>query len=391
MRVAHLTTVHPRDDTRIFHKMCRSLAASGHSVTLYVADGGGNEQRDGVAIIDIGLAANRLIRASLLAARIWEIAQSHEYDVYHFHDPELIAGGLVARLLGRCVVYDIHEYYRLHFHRITGLPSVLSRVLAGMYGLVEYCAAAWLDACVVVSPHMLQGLRPRRAAVVANYVRSDEFQPGRTPFDQRPRLVCYVGVLSQDRCVGSMVDAVANATVTLALAGKWYPQSFRTLMSTNPGWSSVEELGIIHRDRMQSLLEQAQAGLLILDLHGEEEHSSSNKLFEYMAAGLPVIASDIQFARDVISRHDCGLLISPPTNPGAIAAAITWLLEHPEEAERMGRAGRRAIENEYGWDQALNSLLGLYAALEPTTRRQERRSQELNHDEKQLRQRSNLS
>ncbi|MFM7086935.1 MAG: glycosyltransferase [Cyanobium sp.] len=125
-----------------------------------------------------------------------------------------------------------------------------------------------------------------------------------------------------------------------------------------------EDLGIIGRDRMQALLEQAQAGLIIHDFHGDEEHASSNKLFEYMAAGLPVIASDIHFAREVISRHHCGLLISPPTDPGAIAAAITWILEHPEEAERMGRAGCRAIEREYRWDQEANTLLDLYNDLD---------------------------
>lgn len=258
---------------------------------------------------------NRLNRAILTTARMWRIATRNGHDLYHFHDPELIAGGLLARCLGHCVVYDIHEYYRLHFRRTSGLPLGLGRLLAGLYGLAERCAAARLDACVVVSPHMLQRLRPRRAAVVANYVRSDEFKPGHIPFAQRPRLVCYVGVLSQERCIDVMVDAAADASVTLALAGRWYPPTFRILTRSHPGWSSVEELGFICRDRMQSLFEQSQAGLLINDLHGVEEHSSSNKLFEYMAAGLPVIASDIQFARDVIRRHDCGLLISPPHGP----------------------------------------------------------------------------
>lgn len=364
MNIAHLTTVHPRHDTRIFSKMCRSLAASGHAISLYVADGRGDEHRDGVAIIDIGQAANRLIRASLTTARMWRIAQRNGHDIFHFHDPELIPGGLLASRLGHCVIYDIHEYYRLHFHRTSGLPSGLRWLLAGGYALMERWATAWLDACIVVSPHMLKDLHPRRAAVVANYVRNDEFQPGSIPFTQRPRLFCYVGVLSQERGVAAMVEAAAEATVSLTLAGKWYPPSFRTLMSTKPGWSAVEDLGVIGRDQMQSLLEQAQAGLIIHDFHGDEEHASSNKLFEYMAAGLPVIASDIQFAREVISRHHCGLLISPPTDPGAIAAAITWILEHPEEAERMGRAGRRAIEREYSWDQEANTLLGLYKDLD---------------------------
>ena len=54
MKVAHLTSAHPRLDTRIFHKQCRSLSAAGHRVHLVVADGKGEEQREGVAIHDAG-------------------------------------------------------------------------------------------------------------------------------------------------------------------------------------------------------------------------------------------------------------------------------------------------------------------------------------------------
>lgn len=360
MNIAHLTTVHPRYDTRIFRKMCRSLAASGHSVSLYVADGQGNENCEGVAIIDVGKAANRLSRAGLSTVRMWKAAQINGHDIYHFHDPELIAGGLLARWMGCCVVYDIHEYYALLFRRTSGLPLGVGRLLAGLYGLVERWATVHLDACVVVSPRMLKSLHSRRAVVVPNYVCIDEFRPGLIPFAKRPQLVCYVGVLSQERCITALVDAMEGLAGTLSLAGRWYPSSFRALMLGRAGWSAVEELGVIDRDRMQWLMDQAQAGLLICDLRGDEEHSSSNKLFEYMAAGLPVIASDIQFAREVISRHHCGLLITPPTDPRAIAAAITWVLEHPEEAERMGKAGRRAIEREYSWDQEANTLLSLY-------------------------------
>ena len=61
-RVVHLTSAHPRDDIRVFLKECRSLAAHGYEVVLLVADGRGDEVRDGVTIADVGRSAGRLDR-----------------------------------------------------------------------------------------------------------------------------------------------------------------------------------------------------------------------------------------------------------------------------------------------------------------------------------------
>ncbi len=361
LAIAHLTTVHPRSDTRIFRKMCCSLAALGHTVTLYVADGLGDEFLEGVTIVDIGMPSSRLQRVTVSATMMWIRALRGGHDLLHFHDPELIIGALAGKLTGQAILYDIHEFYRLHFLRASSLHPVLRRLLAGAYGLGERCASAWLDGCVVVSPLMLRRLRCRHAAVVANYVRLEEFQPGPIPFAERARKICHVGVLSQERCVESMVDALPGVSGRLVLAGKWYPPSFRAGLAGRPEWSLVDELGVVDRTQMQHVFGQSQAGLLILDLHGDEQFSSSNKLFEYMAAGLPVIASDIQFCREVINRFRCGLVVSPATDSMAIAAAIRWIFDHPQEAERMGQAGRRAVEAAYAWDHALQELLELYA------------------------------
>jgi glycosyltransferase involved in cell wall biosynthesis len=91
------------------------------------------------------------------------------------------------------------------------------------------------------------------------------------------------------------------------------------------------------------------------------------KLFEYMAAGLPVIAADLPLCREVVETTGCGLVVDP-LDPAAIAAAVLWLLEHPAEAAAMGRRGRVAVERSYNWQHEALALLALYERFRPRPR-----------------------
>ncbi|MBP7411822.1 MAG: glycosyltransferase, partial [Methanoculleus sp.] len=88
-----------------------------------------------------------------------------------------------------------------------------------------------------------------------------------------------------------------------------------------------------------------------------------NKLFDYMLCGLPIVASDFPEIRRVVSDAECGLLVDP-TNPDAIAGAIIYLMEHPEEAQRMGENGRRAVLEKYNWEEMEGRLLAMYRRIE---------------------------
>jgi hypothetical protein len=85
-------------------------------------------------------------------------------------------------------------------------------------------------------------------------------------------------------------------------------------------------------------------------------------MFEYMAAGLPVIASDFSLWREIVDGSGCGLLVDP-MDPEAIAEAMQWILEHPAESEAMGRRGRQAVKERYNWEQEAKKLIRLYRRL----------------------------
>ena len=86
------------------------------------------------------------------------------------------------------------------------------------------------------------------------------------------------------------------------------------------------------------------------------------KLFEYMGAGLPVIASDFPLWRGIVDGQQCGILVDP-TSRVEIAKAVDWMYENPEDARKMGENGRRAIRDHLNWESESTKLRQVYAGI----------------------------
>ena len=106
--VCILTSVHPAFDVRIYHKEAKTLVQAGYNVTL-IAQNNKDEIVDGVNIIALPKPKNRFVRIFGLTWRVFCLALGQHAGVYHFHDPELIFIGVLLRLLGKKVIYDVHE------------------------------------------------------------------------------------------------------------------------------------------------------------------------------------------------------------------------------------------------------------------------------------------
>jgi glycosyltransferase involved in cell wall biosynthesis len=85
-------------------------------------------------------------------------------------------------------------------------------------------------------------------------------------------------------------------------------------------------------------------------------------MFEYMAAGLPVIASNFPLWKEIIEGNHCGIYVNP-LKPKEIAKAIEYLIKHPKEAKRMGENGRKAVLEKYNWENESKKLLKIYEEL----------------------------
>lgn len=364
MKIAHLTSAHPRHDIRIFVKECCTLARAGHDVTLVVADGLGDEIRNGVRIHDVGArTGGRLRRMTATVDKVYRAACALKPDLVHFHDPELLFAALKLKKQGIRVVYDVHEDLPRQILAKYWIPGVLRPVCSRGFEALENRAARRFDAVVTSTPHIRERFAPLNARTidVCNYPILEELVRD-TPWDSRRNEVCYLGGISRIRGIGPIVEALPQVAARLNLAGLWSEAGLRAELEARPGWSRVNDLGVLDRHGVGDVLARSKVGLVTLFPTPNYVDALPIKLFEYMAAGMPVVASDFPLWRGIVEDAGCGVLVDPQ-DPDAIAAAINRLLADDEQAAAMGASGRRAVMAKYSWTVEGDKLVALYRTL----------------------------
>jgi len=369
LSVAHLSSVHQRYDSRVFLKECRGLASRGVDVSLVVADGQGDTREDGVSIIDVGHPSGRLDRMFRASRSVYKAGAKLDADIYHLHDPELLPFGLLLKRSGKTVVYDAHEDVPKQLLAKPYLGPRRLKALANTYALFERFAARRLDGIVAATPSIGEKFRllNKRTAVVNNYPLVDELFSDAS-WSRKTSTICYIGGISAARGIRELVAAMeyVKTPARLALAGRFSGTDLESEVRSMPGWARTDSLGFLDRHGIRELLGRSVAGLVTL--HPTPNHLESHpiKLFEYMSAGIPVIASDFPLWRRIIEDADCGYCVDP-ADTVAIAERIDRLVADREEARRLGDNGRRAILDRYNWPNEEQILCEFYESLARAT------------------------
>ena len=155
-----------------------------------------------------------------------------------------------------------------------------------------------------------------------------------------------------------MVEAIEKTKYRLLLAGDFEP-GLEGQLKRLFGWRHVDALGFVDREGVRATMARSMAGMVLF--HPEPNHidAQPNKMFEYMSAGIPVIASNFPLWKEIVEGAECGICVDP-LNLKEIAGAIQFIVEHPAEAKQMGKNGRRAVEERYNWGREEKKLLGSY-------------------------------
>ena len=364
-KVCHLTSVHQYNDVRIFVKECSSLAKVGYDTYLVALDCDEQLLND-VKIVSAGQRArNRLVRITKNVWQVYKKALEVNADIYHFHDPELMPVGLLLKRKGKKVIFDIHEDLPKQILSKHYINKKLRKVLATTIEQVENYAAKRFDAVIAVYEKVKKRLDRFNSEVyiINNYPVLKElyYNPY---YNDKKQSICYTGGITKARGIEYVVKSLekVNREIEFFLAGGYSPSDFRDELIKIEGWRKVKEFGFVSRKDVADILCRSKAGIITFLPVPHHIEANPNKIFEYMAAGLPVIASDFPYWRSLIEKYQCAVFVDPE-NPDAIAGAINYLLSHDEEAKAMGERGRKAVENEFNWEMEEKKLLDIYSSL----------------------------
>jgi glycosyltransferase involved in cell wall biosynthesis len=297
-----------------------------------------------------------------VGARVYRAAVRERAHVYHFHDPELLWVGVLLKLRGLRVIYDVHEDVPKQVMSKPWIPPSARPLVARAVWLVEQLAARIVDGIVAATPTIAQKFPAEKTVVVQNFPEASfADSDGARPTAQRQDAFVYTGGLMEVQGVREMAEAFARLPegMTGTIAGTFHPPALEQEIARLPGWRRVRFLGHVPRTDVLRAMDGARAGLVLNHPTVNYVDAYSTKMFEYMARGLPVVCSNFPLWAQIVRAADCGIAVDP-REPSAIAAAIRSLNEDDELARRLGENGRRAISERYNWEAELDKLEALY-------------------------------
>ena len=221
-KVCHLTTVHQRYDTRIFIKECATLVRNNYHVSLIVADGKGDEVKEGVNIYDVGLPKSRLKRVLFFPKKILKKAIRLDADIYHFHDPELLFVGRKIQRNNKKVIYDAHEDVPRQLLNKAYIPSIARKLASFFFEAFENRISSNFSGVITATPFIRQRFLKNNHMVteVQNFPFIEEFKVDNENRDfTKVDAVCYVGSITKVRGILTIIDSFVNVKKTKLLLG----------------------------------------------------------------------------------------------------------------------------------------------------------------------------
>ena len=368
MRICHVTSVHQRYDTRIFHKECTSLANAGYDVTLLVADGKKEEVRNGVKIVSANCVPTSRYKRILLSGHVmFGAARQIDAAIYHLHDPELLPLGKKLKRCGKKVIFDSHENVSGQIMGKEWIPKILRLPISIAYTIYANHILEKMDYIIAVTPTMVMNLGKinSRSELITNYpIINTSKHYDKTNIHEDPIFV-FAGGISKQWCHKTILKALKKVNAKYLLMG-WGESSYLADLKNDFSWEKVIFLGKVPQEEVKEQLKNCMAGLAVLEYspntNGKIGTLGNTKLFEYMQAGLPVICTDFILWKDIIDKWNCGLCVSP-NNIEELRQAMSYLIDNPNIASTMGANGRKAIFSEYNWGIEEKKLLNLYECL----------------------------
>ena len=375
-RICIITSIHPDYDARVF-RHARAVAEAGYDVDLICPWKPPVVQiPSNLRIIPFERVTNRLVRPALIVARILPRLVAKRYDLYHFHDLDLLPLMTMVKLsTRRQVIYDCHENYEQEMlTRSYRIPPWSRRGLAWAVKWTERVAAGVLREVVIVTPQQKPTFPAPwfHTTLVRNFAELG-LEEGRVD-DLATRPDACISTASQYVSNGALLFLeVAREVVKRRPHVQFYAiDRFGTdLPLREQVLARVRDSGLaanfsllpnVSPPAIMTLLNRATIGLSINLPTPKQVGALPIKLVEYMAAGLPVVASDLPNIRQVAEEAG-NILLASPGDAKSFADHICTLVDNRPLGVILGQRGLQAFRERLNWELEMEKMLKMYQRL----------------------------
>ncbi|MCB9222891.1 MAG: glycosyltransferase family 4 protein [Crocinitomicaceae bacterium] len=361
IHICHLSSVHHSYDSRVFDKECVSLAKNGFKVTLIIIHDK-SEQIEGVSIVPFKKYRSRFLRALFSPWVMLPKALKTKADLFHFHDPELMPLAIILKIFRKKVVMDVHDDVIDFMGNKKYLPSIFRYPIGYSYRFLQVITTKIIDAVVTATPHIAESFPSKKTTVVQNFPSTNDFQGITTiPYEQRNNIIIYSGLLHENTGFKSIVESskLLPEGAIIQIIGKIYPTSLKKELES---CKNIEYISWTDRKSVLHKIKNAKIGIALYQPTKQNIYAQPRKLFEYMAAGIPIIASDSKLWKEFVEENNAGINVDP-ASIDQIVEAVKFLTVNPSEAKQMGHNARIAFENKYDWQKESDKLVNLYSNL----------------------------
>ncbi len=362
--VCHISTVHPANDIRIYHKEVKSLAENGYKVYL-IGNYNNKDIKNNIYFIPLPQIKNKFIRVFFKPFIALIKAIKTKSYIYHLHDPELLPIGIILKLMGKKVIFDSHElvYYQIYdkkwlkHHYIQNFFNLF-------YKKFEKLTVKFFDAIILAETgytNYFYKNYPKyknKFYILQNFPiikKIEKSKPMKINFN-KPILI-YAGSLSHQRRIDIILKTVEKLDVGLILLGKWNDYNFQQYCYNLPGYKKVIIDKFTTPDEVYSYMKASDIGLVILSKSKNYTTSISTKIFEYMACEIPVVASNFELWKKTFQDR---MFYVEPDNINELINIIQKILNNTKNFQNLLKNNKEYVIKNFSWETESKKLIQLY-------------------------------
>lgn len=367
-KICVATTVHYAFDTRIYFKQVRSLSES-NLVDYYAQECSGGAPEPSGMFIPLYSANSKLGRLKTnynLFSLLWK----SDYNIYHFHDPELLFLSIILKLKRKTIIFDMHEDVSKQIINKEWIPLILRRILSYIFSKIEKVLPHILDYIIVAEDSYT-----KKYEDIPNIEVIHNFPFKQQHYKKDYRFATFNMVyLGNIRIVRGMEECLKivkiakdnNLNIKLIIIGyfadKVTESRYYQLIQMYDINDNIILYNRLPNDKVYKILRDCSLGLAILHPIKNYMGSYPTKLFEYMSVGLPVIASNFDLWRKIIDESNCGYTVNPFDTKSAFRIVKRYY-EDTHLLKTHGENGVKAIESKYNWEVEKGKLFKVYVTL----------------------------